>query len=350
MGDLNSRQEEILKEEMRHYEKQLQNLTQEERKAKIVQMLTKIAEGFKVYNVVRNNEKLDSLISDFTQHTEIPVYVFSYVEDAFLNNIFQRLSLAYYSVVRKEGIKLSYKFVKVKDGEESLFYITAFVESDITLDNSTELIQSAQPATEVNQKYFKGKSFNIYGDASFENNTYQSAKDLLEKYQSSKLPVKGTLKLYALNFAEEQTGEELTKYDAVKIFVRFPKAINVEGESKEGVEYFFNALFSHENVKPFIKSGVDEAAVILSDKSYWSQGLRCQKYEPGNASTEKRFDVSYGYIYKYILQLSSDGNPEAFIKYYDIKYSDPVLFSLMMNLKKLIPPIQIPLLPGWWMN
>src|SRR5204862_4637041 len=102
---LNKKQQDILTEELQNYGTFLdeQNLSAEQRNTKFKDFLNTIRDGFKVYNFVRKNEALKTLIKDFEDSTKVKVFVHSYVKGAFLNNIFYRLSEAFYDVVRLNG-------------------------------------------------------------------------------------------------------------------------------------------------------------------------------------------------------------------------------------------------------
>jgi predicted chitinase len=125
-GDLSEEQMALMREELEIYQKTLEPLMKADMEAwkkKISELLRKLAQGFKIYNLVHKNPDLKIKVDSFTRKTNIEVYIFPYVEDAFLNNIFQRLAEARYDIFKRAHLKMRYKFKKASTDSSNKFTV-----------------------------------------------------------------------------------------------------------------------------------------------------------------------------------------------------------------------------------
>jgi predicted chitinase len=125
-GDLSEEQMALMREELEIYQEALEPLMKTDMEAwkkKIGELLRKLAQGFKIYNLVHKNPDLKIKVDSFTRQTNIEVYIFPYVEDAFLNNIFQRLAEARYDIFKRAHLKMRYKFKKASSDSSNKFTV-----------------------------------------------------------------------------------------------------------------------------------------------------------------------------------------------------------------------------------
>lgn len=94
LSGFNEPQKKVIIEELERYGKAIAPLyesNEEEWKRKVNEAMRKVFDGFRVYKLAAGNEPLNEYIRQFEDSTHLKVYVICYVEDAFMNNIFQRL-------------------------------------------------------------------------------------------------------------------------------------------------------------------------------------------------------------------------------------------------------------------
>jgi predicted chitinase len=187
----------LLREELDIYQESCEPLRQTDLKAwkeKIAEMFRKLAQGFKIYNLVHKNPALQSKVDSFTRQTNIQVYILAYVEDAFLNNIFQRLAEARYDMIKRSHVKMRYKFKKASADSSAKFtsklqlvYDSALVDllksklaagykdySDLTLE------------AKANRDLQKAGIQDIFSDAASSNTGIDpTAEDILDKLGST---------------------------------------------------------------------------------------------------------------------------------------------------------------------
>ncbi|HXA02282.1 MAG TPA: hypothetical protein VNW99_09860 [Cytophagaceae bacterium] len=195
--DLSEEQAALLRKELEIYNKSCESLLDTDMKAwkeKMNEMFRKLAQGFKIYNLSHRSPGLRNKVQEFTSKTHIEVYILSYVEDAFLNNIFQRLAEARYDMIKKAHVKMRYKFKKTSADSSSNFtvklqlvYDSALVDllrnklangykdySDLTLEAS------------ANKELQKAGIQDIFSDAASTNTGIDStAEDILDKLASA---------------------------------------------------------------------------------------------------------------------------------------------------------------------
>lgn len=115
LSELNQAQRTMFKKELAVYTASLDALAKSDTaqwKKAVKEMLCKIRDGFRIYKLSRDQE-VEKKVADFDSTTHARVYVLTWVEDAFLNNIFLRLAQAYYETTRPESyVILKYKYVK----------------------------------------------------------------------------------------------------------------------------------------------------------------------------------------------------------------------------------------------
>jgi len=196
-GDLNEEQEEILRLELDAYQQSLEPLRKTDIKAwvqSIQDMFKKLGEGFRIYRLSKSNPDLKLRAEEFTAQTNIRVYILSYVEDAWLNNLFSRLAELAYDQVDQTHVKMRYKFKKSTTDTSSKFS----VQLDLIYDSSlVELLKGkllkdysefSDQALEAHaNKDLTAAGFqDIYSDAASNNTGLQpTAEEILSKLASA---------------------------------------------------------------------------------------------------------------------------------------------------------------------
>jgi predicted chitinase len=196
-GDLSEEQLALLREELEIYQQSCEPLIKtdlEAWKKKLGELFRKLAHGFRIYNLAQKNPELKSKADEFTGKTNIQVYILSYVEDAFLNNIFQRLAEARYDVIQKAHVKMKYKFKKSSTDSSSLY--TAML--DLVYDSTLVDLLKAKLAKDytdysdltleasANKVLQKAGIQDIYSDAASTNTALDpTAEDILDKLAST---------------------------------------------------------------------------------------------------------------------------------------------------------------------
>jgi hypothetical protein len=129
----NETQKAMIEEEIEIYSSEIDYLyesNKEEYKKKIHELFQKLAFGFKIYRLTSDNKVLEDSLDAFFGKTNLRAYVISYVEGAFLNNLFQRLAELKYKLKDNRSIEIKFKFRKVsEEGEEDIFNYEAQVLS-----------------------------------------------------------------------------------------------------------------------------------------------------------------------------------------------------------------------------
>jgi predicted chitinase len=198
-GELNEEQLEILRVEMETYQQSLEPLKQTDMKAwaaKIKEMFRKLGEGFKIYRLSQSNPDLKNKAEEFTRQTNIDVYILSYVEDAFLNNIFYRLAEARYDVMKRAHVKMKYQFKKASADSSSKFTVKLDLVYDSALvdllkeklaDGYAQYSNQTLEAS-ANKELLKAGIQDIFSDASTENTTVvPTAEEILNKLASAEV-------------------------------------------------------------------------------------------------------------------------------------------------------------------
>jgi predicted chitinase len=198
-GELNEEQLEILRDEMEIYQQTLEPLRQTDMKAwaaKIKEMFRKLGEGFKIYRLSQSNPDLKNKAEEFTRQTNIDVYILSYVEDAFLNNIFYRLAEARYDMVKRVHVKMKYQFRKAVADSSSKFTVKLDLVYDSALvdllkeklaGGYTEYSDQTLEAS-ANKELLKAGIQDIFSDAATENTTVvPTAEEILDKLASAEV-------------------------------------------------------------------------------------------------------------------------------------------------------------------
>jgi predicted chitinase len=198
-GELNEEQLEILRDEMEIYQQTLEPLRQTDMKAwaaKIKEMFRKLGEGFKIYRLSQTNPDLKNKAEEFTRQTNVGVYILSYVEDAFLNNIFYRLAEARYDMMKRTHVKMKYQFKKATTDSSSKFTVNLDLVYDSSLvdllkeklaggyaEYSDQTLEAS-----ANKELLKAGIQDIFSDASTENTTVvPTAGEILDKLASAEV-------------------------------------------------------------------------------------------------------------------------------------------------------------------
>lgn len=115
LSEFNETQKGIIIEEITAYVAPLDELAKTDTaawKKKVNEMWLKIRNGFTVYKLARDPQ-IDERIKEFETETGANVYLLTYVEDTFLNNIFYRLAETFYTVTKPNSyIKFKFKFAR----------------------------------------------------------------------------------------------------------------------------------------------------------------------------------------------------------------------------------------------
>jgi predicted chitinase len=198
-GELNEEQLEILRDEMKIYQQALEPLRQTDMKAwaaKIKEMFRKLGEGFKIYRLSQSNPDLKNKAEEFTRQTNVEVYILSYVEDAFLNNIFYRIAEARYDMMQRAHVKMKYQFKKATTNSSSKFTVKLDLVYDSALvdllkeklsGGYTEYSDQTLEAS-ANKELLKAGIQDIFSDASTENSTVvPTAGEILDKLASAEV-------------------------------------------------------------------------------------------------------------------------------------------------------------------
>jgi predicted chitinase len=191
-GGLNEEQLKILRDELDIYQQSLEPLRQTDMKAwtaRIKEMFKRLGEGFKIYRLSQNNPDLKSKAEEFTRQTNVEVYILSYVEDAFLNNIFYRLAEARYDMMKRAHVKMKYQFKKATADSISKFTAKLDLVYDSALvDLLKEKLASGYTGysdqtleASANKELLKAGVQDIFSDAGTENTTIvPTAEEILD--------------------------------------------------------------------------------------------------------------------------------------------------------------------------
>jgi ElaB/YqjD/DUF883 family membrane-anchored ribosome-binding protein len=179
LSEFDDEQKAIIAEEIDAYASSLGDLSSTDMEAwkkKINELFTKLRDGFRVYNITAKNQSLQERIDDFYQKTKIKVYVVSYVEGAFLNNLFQRLSELKYKTKKSGSIELKFKFTKADESENTFYNGTC----ELILD-STIILEKIRKQLEIDASTYASLGTNLeILDASFDEKITSKADELLD--------------------------------------------------------------------------------------------------------------------------------------------------------------------------
>jgi len=155
-------------------------------KAKMKDMFTKLRDGFRVYRLAREPKVADRIAAFDSLNTGLNVYVFAYVEGAFLNNIFQRLSQAYYHAARPDTyVSLTYKFSKAPAYSETspLFLPIPDVKySEAVRISIGNRLSELSTSTSAKGAFTNTGAYNIVNDdAVLSDHFYKSVDDVLKE-------------------------------------------------------------------------------------------------------------------------------------------------------------------------
>ncbi|MFL5730171.1 MAG: hypothetical protein ACJ75J_11855 [Cytophagaceae bacterium] len=196
-GELNEEQKNLLRQELEIYQASFEPLKQTDLKAwseKVKELFRKLSQGLTIYNLSQRNPDLKSKVREFTEKTKVDVYILSYVEDAFLNNIFYRLAEARYDVIKKAHVKMKYRFQKNPADSSSKFSVKLELVYDSALVAllKTKLANGYKEYSDLtleasaNKELEKAGIQDIFSDAAAENTALEpTAEDILDKLASA---------------------------------------------------------------------------------------------------------------------------------------------------------------------
>lgn len=328
--NLNDKQQEILRAELEQYNKQLENLSLEEKNSKLKDLLLKIRDGFKVYSIARDNPQLQDSIKALEQVTGLKFYTYSYIQNNFLNYIFKRISEAWYDVVRPKGyVKLRFIFTQKPTGESPSYTPDFIVEVDPEVlqkikVNAATFASLQASANKVLVEKKEAYAFDDLSDA--QDATYNAAAKLWPMFRN--FSCKGcypntSLKLYAVNADEASKIDEKLEipYKSLSLKIKFSKAFTVSIGSNEGMEDFFAELIKHPDLKKFFTTTPDIQK--LSKTYFWTINKSYQ------STVTYLWTLKYQFIRNFIK--AAKGDLEGFDEWVVSQYPLPVKEYLLIQ-------------------
>lgn len=185
----NDVQQELIHTEVTAYTQQISKETagnMDAFKAKMKELFNKLRDGFRIYKLAREPKTAERIAAFDAMETGLNVYVYAYVEGAFLNNIFQRLSQTYYQTLRPDTyVSLTYKFSQAPAYTQAspLFLpapVITYSDAVKTIIGS-KLSESTLSASAKNEFTNSGGYNIIIDDVNLNAHFYKSVDDVLNE-------------------------------------------------------------------------------------------------------------------------------------------------------------------------
>lgn len=255
--DLNTVQQEMLDAEIAAYKQEISVLTPEEQKSKLSELFMKLRDGFRIYNVVRKSPDLQKRISDFDSlNTGVKIYVISYVDDAYLNNIFYRIAEAFYDTFNPDGyVKIKYKFAKAPAFSEDkpIFLPTPDIELSDAVKQKIDISLTILNATA--KAYFNDQDgYELENDADLKYHVELSVQGVLDALSGTGIQITSSASGVTLVHYSEMVNPDVPKdpllgYPAVTVKVTYSETGTIkDGDNLNIIDWAYAVVSLYKNI------------------------------------------------------------------------------------------------------
>lgn len=265
LTELNQNQQIIFRQELQSYAFYLDDLAKSDTaqwKKKVKEMLYKIRDGFKIYKIARNDE-IKQTISDFEKATDTKVYIFTYLQDAFLNNIFYRLAEAFYETTRPLSyviVKFSYSKGPSYNPEKPSYLL----KSD-TVKMSEQVRNSVDSKLSLANMVARVNTTEINSDAQLELESVSNVKTITDKLRNAGIKGTNISGIYEnMVFAEDAANTKIEAVGNTRQTIYLSKSCEYFSFNVDGIS---DITFDGNYLHGFKYDGKEYSAFYVIDKN-----------------------------------------------------------------------------------